>query len=268
MTLKKGALYVPTWRDEQEASVKLNLVPKIKPVTKNHEKFLHNIETHTLNFCFGPSGSGKTFYSIAKAWEMLVNERVECIYLTRPIQACGKELGHLPGSLDEKFFNYCLPMIDNLKEFVGREKGRLVDDAINNGSIKLMPLTYMRGMNLRRSIVIADECQNGQYVELKMLMTRITGSRMVLCGDIRQSDISLYPPIVKIVKALFQRPNRNPDMSSITFTAKDIIRSGLVKDIVEALEEMEIEEYEKRKKKEAERETENIDLSNPRTISK
>jgi phosphate starvation-inducible PhoH-like protein len=136
----------------------------------------------------GPAGCGKTFFACRAAVGALSSGAVDRLVITRPLVSADEDLGFLPGSLQEKMDPWIRPMMDVLGDFyTGGEIRRMIDDGI----VEISPLAYMRGRTFRRSYIIADEMQNSTPNQMLMMLTRIgEGSRLVITGDLMQSDLA------------------------------------------------------------------------------
>jgi phosphate starvation-inducible PhoH-like protein len=163
---------------------------KLKPRTDNQKEYIRTIAENTITFCQGLAGSGKTHIAIGMAIEYLLDEKVKKIIITRPVIEAGEKIGYLPGTAEEKLHPYLLPILDEINHFISSAQYATL--RLNN-KIEVVPLGLMRGRNFHHSFIVADECQNASYDQLKMLLTR-TGqeSKMVLTGDIGQSDLSRH----------------------------------------------------------------------------
>lgn len=160
---------------------------RLKPRTENQKDYIRTVAENTITFCQGVAGSGKTHIAIGMAIEHLLDDKVAKIIITRPVVESGEKIGYLPGTAEEKLHPYLLPILDEICHFV--PMSQYASLKLNN-KIEVVPLGLMRGRNFHNSFIVADECQNATYDQLKMLLTR-TGlnSKMVLTGDIGQSDL-------------------------------------------------------------------------------
>ena len=148
--------------------------------------YLDLMRTHPLVFGVGPAGTGKTYLAAAFGAHLLYERRVERVILSRPALEAGERLGFLPGDLREKIDPYLRPLYDALFETIGDQCTRLLE----NGTIEVAPLAFMRGRTLARAFVILDEAQNCTSAQMKMFLTRLgEDSRMVVTGDPSQSDL-------------------------------------------------------------------------------
>ena len=160
---------------------------RLKPRTDNQKEYIRTIAENTITFCQGLAGSGKTHIAIGMALEYLLENKVKKIIITRPVIEAGEKIGYLPGTAEEKLYPYLLPILDEINHFIS--PAHYASLKLNN-KIEVVPLGLMRGRNFHHSFIVADECQNATYEQLKMLLTR-TGneSKMVLTGDVGQSDL-------------------------------------------------------------------------------
>jgi phosphate starvation-inducible PhoH-like protein len=148
--------------------------------------YLDLMRTHPLVFGIGPAGTGKTYLAAAYGAHLLYERRVERLILSRPALEAGERLGFLPGDLKEKIDPYLRPLYDALFEVMGEQCTKLMEQ----GTIEVAPLAFMRGRTLARAFVILDEAQNCTPAQMKMFLTRLgEDSRMVVTGDPSQSDL-------------------------------------------------------------------------------
>ena len=159
----------------------------VNPRTEHQKEYIRSIISNTITFCQGVAGSGKTHIAIGMALEYLLEEKVKKIVITRPVVESGEKIGYLPGSAEEKLHPYLLPLLEEVNHFISSSQFATLK--LNN-KIDIVPLGLMRGRNFHNAFIVADECQNASYQQLKMLLTRIgMNSKMVLTGDISQSDL-------------------------------------------------------------------------------
>lgn len=160
---------------------------QLKPRTKNQAEYIRTVAENSITFCQGVAGSGKTHIAIGMALEYLLSDKVKKIIVTRPIVESGEKIGYLPGTAEEKLHPYLLPLLDEINHFVSPG---IYSGLKNSNKIEIVPLGLMRGRNFHNSFIVADECQNASYDQLKMLITRLgNDSKMVLTGDTSQSDL-------------------------------------------------------------------------------
>ena len=162
-------------------------VKNIKPRSKGQEKLMKAIQDYSLTLAIGPAGTGKTYLAIASAVEALEKGDVERIILSRPAMEAGESLGYLPGDMQEKMAPYLRPLYDAMGDRMG---GKKVRQYIDDGTIEIAPVGFMRGRTLNNAFVVIDEAQNCTYGQLKMLLSRLGWhSTMVVTGDPEQSDL-------------------------------------------------------------------------------
>ena len=204
--------------------------------TKNQQKLVKDFETNDLLFAIGPAGSGKTYTAIALAVRSLKNKEIKKIILSRPAVEAGEKLGFLPGDMKEKIDPYLQPLYDALQDMITPLKLR---EYLENGTIQIAPLAFMRGRTLSDAVVILDEAQNTTTQQIKMFLTRMgLNAKMIITGDITQIDLPIQQKS-GLIDALDVLRNIK-GIAKIEFDVKDIVRHKLVQRIVEA--------YEKRQK--------------------
>ena len=160
---------------------------KLKAKTANQSDYIINMSENDVTFCSGPAGSGKTAVAVGLACEYVLKNKVEKIVITRPVVESGRGIGFLPGTLTEKVHPYMVPIIEEMKLFLGIETYNSMR-ATNN--IEVCPLEYMRGRNFHNTFMILDEAQNATFEQIKMFLTRIgIGSKAVVNGDLDQTDL-------------------------------------------------------------------------------
>lgn len=183
-------------------------------------------------FSIGPAGTGKTYIAIALALQELLRREKRKIVLTRPVVETGESLGFLPGDLTQKLSPYLKPLYDAMEDLV---PGEVLNRLKENNLIEISPLAYMRGRSLRDCFVVLDEAQNTTREQMKMFLTRMgEGTKAIITGDITQVDLPQrkHSGLIHALSILC----RIDEIPCIQFSSKDIIRSPLVKKIVEAYE--------------------------------
>ena len=203
----------------------------IRPKTAGQKRFVDAIRTHTITFGLGPAGTGKTYLTCAMAVAALSAKEVGRIVLTRPIVEAGESLGFLPGTMMEKVDPYIRPLYDALFEMMDTDRAQ---HAIENGTIEITPLAFMRGRTFNDSFVILDEAQNTTPDQMKMFLTRLGfGSRMVITGDESQSDNPKGPTGLKSAR---EKLAGIDDIAFCELSGADVVRNSLVAKIVAAYE--------------------------------
>lgn len=200
----------------------------IEPQTEKQKRYMAAIKSHTITFATGSAGTGKTYIAAALAAQSLENGKVERIIVTRPAVEAGESLGFLPGELDEKFDPYLQPFRMVLEERLGKGK---VEYLLKNKVIEAIPLGYLRGRTFKNAFVILDEAQNVTPKQMKMFLTRIgLDTTVVINGDDSQTDITGPSGLMDAVK----RIGFIPAVAHIKFTRDDVVRSGIVSEIIQA----------------------------------
>jgi phosphate starvation-inducible PhoH-like protein len=198
--------------------------PPLEPKTERQRLYLNALKTSPQTIVLGPAGTGKTYIAASYASQMYLDKTIEKIVITRPHVSVGKEIGFLPGNVLEKATPWAMPTLDVLEQWMG--KG-VVETSLKNGNIEIAPLALMRGRSFENSFIIVDEAQNITTHEIKMLLTRVAeGSKIVLNGDVQQSDLKDANGLAKIVE-LSQRYAVNVPV--IEFTIDDVVRSEVCK---------------------------------------
>jgi phosphate starvation-inducible PhoH-like protein len=196
----------------------------LTPRNENQAKYIEALSKADQVIVFGPAGTGKTYVVSTFAANAYHMKEVNKVVITRPHIPVGKDIGFLPGTLEEKAAPWALPVLDVLERHLG--KG-VVETALKNGNIEVAPLALMRGRSFDDAFVICDEAQNITLPELKMLVTRIgEGSTLVLNGDIQQSDLKEGDGLSKIIHLTKKHMLPIP---IIEFTLDDIVRSDICK---------------------------------------
>lgn len=205
----------------------------IYPRSATQALYIQEMMKNELVFGLGPAGTGKTYLAVALAVSMMLEGKIDKIILSRPAVEAGENLGFLPGDLKDKVDPYLRPLYDALYEMLPAEQ---VDKKLAIGEIEIAPLAFMRGRTLSNAFVILDEAQNTTPMQMKMFLTRLgENSRMVVNGDLSQVD--LPRGVVSGLKDALDTLEKVNGISSVTFSASDVVRHGLVAKIVKAYEE-------------------------------
>jgi phosphate starvation-inducible protein PhoH and related proteins len=205
----------------------------IKAKTVNQRKLVYAAEESDVVFAVGPAGTGKTYTAVAMAVRALKNRLVKKIILTRPAVEAGESLGFLPGDLKEKVDPYLRPLYDALDDMIPPEK---LDVFMQNRTIEIAPLAFMRGRTLDNAFIILDEAQNCSTSQLKMFLTRLGPSaKCIVTGDLSQVDLPFHQKsglrrAIDILGGL-------QGISVVNLKSEDVVRHRLVKAIIEAYEE-------------------------------
>ncbi|WP_276088470.1 PhoH family protein [Pedobacter sp. JY14-1] len=202
----------------------------VKARTANQRKMVSSIGKNDVLFAIGPAGTGKTYTAVALAVRALKNKEIKRIILTRPAVEAGESLGFLPGDLKEKVDPYLRPLYDALDDMIPQEK---LKTYIENRTIEIAPLAFMRGRTLDNCFVILDEAQNATDLQLKMFLTRMGPSaKFIVTGDVTQVDLpkkqmSGLHNALRILDDI-------PGIDIIYLTGEDVVRHKLVKRILKA----------------------------------
>jgi phosphate starvation-inducible PhoH-like protein len=204
----------------------------IYPRSSNQLKFVNLIKEKDLVFGVGPAGTGKTYLAVACAVEALLKKEISKIILSRPAVEAGERLGFLPGDLKEKIDPYLRPLYDALNDLI---PSKTLERYLENNTIEIAPLAFMRGRTLENSYIILDEAQNTSSMQMKMFLTRLgKNSKMVIAGDSTQVDL---PRGEKSgLKEILNIMPRTEEIGKVLFKKGDITRHSLVTKIVEAYE--------------------------------
>jgi phosphate starvation-inducible PhoH-like protein len=232
---------INTIKIDKNAPIKKIFLNIIFVTAKNRAISPRNITQHTYTnavkendilFSIGPAGTGKTYLAMAMAVAALSRGDVKKIILTRPAVEAGEALGFLPGDLAEKINPYLRPLYDALYDMLDFEKVRAY---IEQETIEIAPLAFMRGRTLNNAFIILDEAQNTTAEQMKMFLTRLGyGSKAIVTGDITQIDLATGKKsgLVEAKKIL----TRIKGIEFVTFTKADVVRHPLVSNIIDAYE--------------------------------
>ena len=209
----------------------------VRARTVNQQRLVRLYDRNDLLFAVGPAGSGKTYTAIALAVRALKEKHVKRIILTRPAVEAGEKLGFLPGDMKEKLDPYLQPLYDALNDMIPPVK---LQKFLEEGTVQIAPLAYMRGRTLSDSFIILDEAQNTTSEQMKMFLTRLgNGSKAVVTGDLTQTDLpdgqkSGLWAAVHILDGI-------EDINIHRFTERDVVRHKLVQKIILAYDKYERE---------------------------
>lgn len=195
--------------------------------------YLRLMTENEVVFGLGPAGTGKTYLAVAMALHLLKERQINRIILTRPAVEAGEALGFLPGDLREKVAPYLRPLYDAIDDMLGYEEGQR---RIEDGTIEIAPLAYMRGRTLSKGFLILDEAQNTTREQMFMALTRLgEGSRCVVTGDLSQIDLKDQSSsgLLESQKAL----KSVEGVGFQTFDSSDVVRHPVVGRIIDAYAE-------------------------------
>ena len=202
----------------------------VKARTANQRRMVGSINHNDVIFAVGPAGTGKTYTAVALAVRALKNKEIKRIILTRPAVEAGENLGFLPGDLKEKIDPYLRPLYDALDDMIPADK---LKTYLENRTIEIAPLAFMRGRTLDNCFVILDEAQNATDMQLKMFLTRMGPSaKFIVTGDVTQIDLpkkqqSGLTGALRILTDI-------KGIEIIYLTGQDVVRHKLVRKILEA----------------------------------
>lgn len=204
---------------------------KIKPLeakTETQGLYISTILHHDITFGIGPAGTGKTYVSTVLACEMLDNDEIDKIVLTRPAIDT-ESFGALPGELEDKYEPYLAPFMDIFKQRYPEGKLKYL---LKSKKIEAVPLAFMRGKTFDRTWVLLDEAQNTTASQMKMILTRIGDTaKIIISGDMNQNDLPRH--IQSGLNDAVQRLKPLPEVGVIEFNRSEIVRHGLISKILE-----------------------------------
>ena len=198
--------------------------------SKKQSDYLKALQSENIVMSLGPAGTGKSYLAVSVAVTMLMEKKIDRVILSRPAVEAGERLGFLPGDMKEKVDPYLRPLYDALYDLFGFEQ---IQRKIDNGSIEIAPLAFMRGRTLKNSFAILDEAQNATLTQIKMFLTRIgENSKLVVNGDPSQIDLinKSHSGLIKSKKIL----RDIKEIKVVEFDHKDVVRHPLVSKIIQA----------------------------------
>ncbi len=207
----------------------------VKAQTVNQRRLVDAVEKNDMVFAIGPAGTGKTYTGVALAVRALKNKQVKRIILTRPAVEAGENLGFLPGDLQEKLDPYMQPLYDALRDMIPAER---LAKYIEDGTIQIAPMAFMRGRTLDNAFVILDEAQNTTHAQMKMFLTRMgKNAKFLLTGDPGQIDLPRR--VISGLKEALLILKNVKGIAMIYLDDKDVIRHKLVKKVIDAYKTIE-----------------------------
>jgi phosphate starvation-inducible PhoH-like protein len=225
-----GEEKVMPWVDDKDVLLFGNEGIVIKVKTPNQRKLVESASKNDIVFAIGPAGTGKTYTAVALAVKALKNKEVKKIIITRPAVEAGENLGFLPGDLKEKIDPYLRPIYDALDDMIPQEKLKFY---LENRTIEIAPLAYMRGRTLNKAFILLDEAQNTTSMQMKMFLTRMgIQSKTIITGDKSQVDLPKNQ-----TSGLGDAERILAGIEGIAFVeldGSDVVRHRLVREIIEA----------------------------------
>lgn len=216
----------------------------IKAKTVNQQRLVDSVKNNDMIFAIGPAGTGKTYTAVALAVRALKNKEIRRIILTRPAVEAGENLGFLPGDLRDKLDPYLQPLYDALRDMIPAQK---LVSYLEDKTIEIAPLAFMRGRTLDNAYVILDEAQNATEGQIKMFLTRMgMNAKFFITGDVTQVDLprNQNSGLVQSMKILKNIKN----IEFILLDNRDVVRHQLVTKIIEAYQKLDDEKHERQKK--------------------
>lgn len=189
-----------------------------------------------LVFVNGPAGTSKTFLSVYCGLHLMKTGKVsDLIYVRTIAESASKTLGSLPGEVDEKVGPFMMPLMDKLEELLPKPD---IDVLLKEQRVKPIPINFLRGASFNVKFILADEAQNFTFQELTTLVTRLGQyTKMVIIGDTRQSDINGRSGFAPFLETFNGEDSKSKGIHVFEFTKDDIVRSELLKFIVDKIEE-------------------------------
>ena len=201
-----------------------------------HKEFYESIKDVNSKICFvdGPAGTAKTYIAVYAALELLKNNDIEkIIYIRSVVESAEKSLGSLPGEVDDKFSPYAMPLLEKVREITGEGACQMLKQ---KGLIDAIPVNFVRGLTFNNSVIIVDEAQNLSQGELTTILTRFgRGSKYIVCGDCKQSDVR-KTGFKDTFKKFDNEKCIENDIHAFTFGNNEIVRSKILRFICEVLE--------------------------------
>ena len=208
--------------------VERKVLEPIQALTKAQGAYINAILDNVITFGIGPAGTGKSYVVAGLAADMLREKKIDRILLTRPGVEAGEKFGFIPGELEEKYAPYIEPFREIFNERLGRSQ---VDYLTKHKRICAMPIAFMRGRTFKNCWAILDEAQNTTPGQMKLFLTRIGNNcKVIIDGDIEQKDIPTQSGLSDAVSRL----KHSRKVGIVEFTVEDVVRSGIVKDVIKA----------------------------------
>jgi phosphate starvation-inducible PhoH-like protein len=204
---------------------------QLSPRNANQELYVRKLQddAKSIILAIGPAGTGKTMLAVQNGIRLFQEGKVDKIIVTRPAVSVDEDLGFLPGTLNEKMAPWTRPIFDVLGEYYQQKD---IAKMLEDGTIEISPLAYMRGRTFKNAYIIADECQNTTVNQMKMLLTRLgDNSRMVVTGDLAQADRLNDNGLINFCNLLGGKQGLK-HIDIVQFNAKDIERHNAVKEVL------------------------------------
>ncbi|TFH23589.1 PhoH family protein [Candidatus Bathyarchaeota archaeon] len=217
----------------------------VKPQTDGQRAYVQSIETNVVTICSGFAGTGKTLLAIGMAMKLYQDKesKFSKIFVVRPaIEACGEQIGYLPGGLSDKMRPLIQPIVDNLRFFIQDEGyiSSLLEPTSSNGApiIEVIPMGYLRGRTFNNCVVVFDEAQNSSPQQMKLFLTRIgKNCKVIIEGDVTQADRFRDRKLNGLFDAI-KRLEDCPNVGIVAIEAQDIQRSPIIGPILERYEDV------------------------------
>jgi phosphate starvation-inducible PhoH-like protein len=207
-------------------------LPPLKPLNPAQATYLDALRTSSQVVVLGPAGTGKTWIAATHAADRFRARLIDKIILTRPNVPCGRSLGYFPGTLEDKFAPWAVPVAEAIKERIGKAAYEI---ALKSGDIEMVPFEVMRGRSWKNAFVLLDEAQNTTQAEIKTFLTRIgEDCTVVVNGDVNQCDLDEASGLRAVIHLIKSQMLPVP---VIEFTREDIVRSGICAMWVRAFDE-------------------------------
>jgi phosphate starvation-inducible protein PhoH and related proteins len=208
------------------------ILPPIKPLNPTQAVYLDALRKCPQIIVLGPAGTGKTWIAATHAADLLRSGSIDKIILTRPNVPCGRSLGYFPGSMEDKFAPWAVPVAEAIKDRIGKAAYEI---ALKRGDIELVPFEVMRGRSWKNAFVLLDEAQNCTPAEIKTFLTRIgEDCTVVINGDVSQCDLDRDSGLSTVLHLIRSQMLSVP---VVEFGREDIVRSGICAMWVRAFDE-------------------------------
>jgi phosphate starvation-inducible PhoH-like protein len=210
---------------------------RLEAKSANQRTLIRSIRTNDVTIAVGPPGCGKTHIAAAMAVQMMRNDEIDKIYICRPSVVAGKDIGFLPGEIDDKMGPFMVPLFDEFSVYC---HPNLIKLWVENKQLETVPLNFMRGRTFKDCVLILDEAQNATRQEIKMLLTRFgVGATVIITGDLNQSDLPRN--IRGGLRTTIQKLEGIEGIQTVHLEAIDVVRHHLTAIIEERLHESEDE---------------------------